>query len=171
MGEHSTSRIVGELLQAVEESTQGYYRLVLLVGPARSGKTTALRALTERLHTQVLNLSFRLSRELLQLTRRQRRNAVQALVADLVQKDPETTTVAIDNIELLFDPQLAVDPLRLLQGISRNRNVVAAWPGDYLNSVLSYASPEHPEHRRYRDPDARIIQIEDEEMMHSMRHA
>ena len=35
----------------------------------------------------------------------------------------------LDHLEILFDPALEQDPLRLLQGVSRDRTVVAAWPG------------------------------------------
>jgi hypothetical protein len=37
--------------------------------------------------------------------------------------------VLLDNIELLFDVHLKQDPLRLLQGLSRNKTVVATWNG------------------------------------------
>ena len=57
--------------------------------------------------------------------------------------------VLLDNIEILFDTALKQDPLRLLQGVSRNRTIVAAWNGTLENGYLIYAAPEHPEHRRY----------------------
>ena len=62
--------------------------------------------------------------------------------------------VVLDNIEILFDAALRQDPLRLLQGVSRNRTIVAAWNGTLENGYLIYAASEHPEHRRY-SPDQR----------------
>ncbi|MEN6474686.1 MAG: BREX-3 system P-loop-containing protein BrxF, partial [Syntrophaceae bacterium] len=38
--------------------------------------------------------------------------------------------VLLDNIEILFDVSLKQDPLRLLQGLSRNTTLVAAWSGE-----------------------------------------
>jgi len=61
--------------------------------------------------------------------------------------------VLLDNIEILFDVHLKQDPLRLLQGLSRNKTVVVAWPGRVLNDTLIYAEPEHPEYRRYPRED------------------
>ncbi|MCH7944758.1 MAG: BREX-3 system P-loop-containing protein BrxF [Armatimonadetes bacterium] len=55
----------------------------------------------------------------------------------------------LDNIEILFDVTLEQDPLRLLEGVSRNRTIVAAWNGTLENGYLSYATPDHPEYRRY----------------------
>ena len=62
--------------------------------------------------------------------------------------------VALDNIELLFDPALHQDPLVCLQGLSRNKTLIAAWGGNYVGGVLTYAEPGHPEYRRYERPDA-----------------
>ena len=61
--------------------------------------------------------------------------------------------VLLDNIEILFDVSFEQDPLRLLQGVSRNRTIVAAWNGTLANGYLTYAAPEHPEHRRYSRDD------------------
>ena len=68
--------------------------------------------------------------------------------------------VLLDNIEILFDAALKQDPLRLLQGVSRNRTIVAAWNGTLENRYLTYASPEHPEHRRYsRDARGDVVVV------------
>ena len=57
--------------------------------------------------------------------------------------------ILLDNIEILFDVGLKQDPLRLLQGLSRNKTVVAAWNGTIVEDSLTYAAPAHPEYRRY----------------------
>jgi hypothetical protein len=57
--------------------------------------------------------------------------------------------VLFDNIEILFDVSLKQDPLRLLQGLSRNKTVVAAWNGSIDGKYMIYAVPDHPEYRRY----------------------
>jgi hypothetical protein len=57
--------------------------------------------------------------------------------------------VLLDNLELLFEPSLRVDPLALLDGLSRSRTVVAAWNGAVVGPTLTYAEPGHPEFRVY----------------------
>ena len=57
--------------------------------------------------------------------------------------------ILLDNIEIVFDPVFQHDPLRLLQGLSRHRVVVAAWSGAVDKGQLAYAAPGHPEHRSY----------------------
>ena len=62
-----------------------------------------------------------------------------------------------ESIEILFDPALQQDPLRCLQGISRNRTIVASWSGSARDRTLTYAEPGHREYRRYTDVPAIIV--------------
>jgi len=142
--------------QGIREAQARYYRLVLVVGPAGSGKTTALAGCNAGSPTPSLHLGSALGARLLELSRRQRALQVQSLLETLLDEtgaDP----VALDNLEILFDPALQQDVLRLLQGLSRNRTLVAAWPGTYVDGILSYAEPGHPEHVRYPEPEAVIV--------------
>ena len=71
----------------------------------------------------------------------------------------ELGTLVLDNIEILFDQRLKQDPLRLLQLMSRNRSVVAAWNGKIEQGRLIYAETGHPEHRQYDDKDLLFIRM------------
>ena len=84
---------------------------------------------------------------MLDLTERERSLRLPDLLDEVVGRD--AALVLLDNIELLFDAAFQHDPLRLLQGVSRNRTIVAAWNGTLENGYLSYAVPDHPEFRRY----------------------
>ena len=139
---------VGEILSCVDAAGDLYHRLVLVVGPSGSGKTATLRAVAAHAGAPILNLNLELSRRLLDLTARQRLLAVPRVLDDLVGRD--RPLVLIDNTELLFDPAFEQDPLALLQRVSRNRTIVAAWNGALGSGYLSYAEPDHPEYRRYR---------------------
>ncbi len=146
-----------QVAERVSEASQLYHRLVLVVGPARSGKTAALRDLHDERGWPLLNVNLLLSERLLELTARQRALRVARIVDDIVaEKDADP--VMLDNIEMLFHPDLKQDPLRLLQSLSRNRTVVATWRGGLQGGSLTYASPDHPEFRRFDDPQALIVE-------------
>lgn len=85
---------------------------------------------------------------MLDLTHRQRALQLQRLLREIIDKDAGKM-ILLDNIELLFDVSLKQDPLRLLQGLSRNKTVVASWNGAVIGGFLTYAEPAHPEFRRY----------------------
>ena len=144
-----TSKDLGALC---ETAATLYHRLVLVVGPARSGKTRLLQAAAAANGWPLINLNQRVSELLLELTQRQRALRVPRLVGDVLGSTG-ADVVLVDNLELLFSPDLAQDPLRLLQGLARNRTVVALWPGVMVGKQLTYAEPSHPEYRRYPEPD------------------
>jgi hypothetical protein len=136
-----------------------YHRLVLLVGEAGSGKTGVLRDVAEEFGTSVINVNLALSSELLELTAKQRSLRLPGILGQIVGKAP--SPVVLDNLEILFDKDLKQDPLRLLQGLSRNHAVVASWNGKSSDGRLSYAEPGHPEYRRYDAVDALIVNMEE----------
>jgi len=104
----------------------------------------------------MVNINLVLSERLLDLTSRQRALRVARIIDDIVGAHVGNV-VLLDNIEMLFHPDLKQNPLRLLQGLSRNRTVVATWRGSFDGHALAYASPGHPEFCRFDDPEALIV--------------
>jgi len=147
-----------QLLQQTEAARDLYHRLVLLVAGPGFGKTRLLQKLAETRAWPLLNLNLELSSQLLEFTARQRALRAAAIAGDII--DAQTgNTLLIDNIEMLFHPALRLDPLRLLQSLSRNRTLLVSWRGDATERILTYGSAGHPEYRRYERPDALIIAI------------
>jgi hypothetical protein len=144
----------------VVASAGQYHRLILVAGPPRTGKTTALRDLAEERSWPLVNVNLALSSHLLELTATQRALKVPRLL-DQVIREHDGDVFILDNIELLFSPDLQQDPLRLLQILSRNRTVIAAWPCEQDGESLIYAEPAHPEFRRYHKPDVIVVRTLD----------
>ena len=139
------------VLGAIQHAGELYHRLVLAVAPSGSGKTKALQEVAERTGARHVNLNLELSSRMLDLTERERTLRLPDLLNEVVGKDEPL--LLLDNVEILFDAEFRQDPLRLLQGVSRNRTIVAAWNGTLENGYLTYATPEHPEHQRYSRDD------------------
>jgi len=140
--------LADQIMRKVKQAAELYHRLMLVVAPAGAGKTTALLDIQDRTGAPLVNVNLELSRRMLDLTERQRALQLPRLLRDLVSKS-EGEMILLDNIEILFDVGLKQDPLRLLQGLSRNKTVVAAWNGTIVEDSLTYAAPAHPEYRRY----------------------
>ncbi len=149
--------IIEDLLNFIARAPARFYRLALLVGPLGSGKTPLIKKLAECLGSSIVNVNLQLSRELLAFSPRSRPFQVTPILADLVESSSEPTL--LDNIEILFDPALKLDPLRLLENLSRNRTVIASWQGSMIGGRLVYAEPDHPEYRSYSTIDAEIIPL------------
>ena len=144
----------------IEQAKLLYYRLVLVVAPANSGKTKALRTLKSALSVPLINVNLELSYRMLDLTERQQALRLPRLLGEIVEAaggQSATDVVLLDNIEILFDARLKQEPLRLLQGLARNRTVVAAWSGTVSDGCVTYAVPGHPEYRRYPIRDFLVV--------------
>ena len=93
---------------------------------------------------------------MLELTQRQRQLQVSRLLRDLIRTTHDQA-VLLDNLEILFDVSLKLDPLRCLQDVARERMVVAAWNGTVTAGHLTYATSDHPEYRRYALADLVVV--------------
>ena len=145
-------QIIGKIKQAPEL----YHRLVLVVAPSGSGKTSALKEVQQSLGVPIINVNLEISRRMLELTTRQRALQASRLLEDILRQN-RSDVVLLDNIEILFEKSLEQDPLRLLQGLSRNRTIVASWNGEIKDNYVAYAAPDHPEYRRYSCQDLQVV--------------
>lgn len=148
--------------QKLADASLLYHRLILAVGSHGAGKTEALTALSAERAWPRINVNLQLAERLLDLTQRQRAVRIAGLLDDIV-KAAASDVVLLDNIEMLFAVELAQDPLRLLQGLSRNRTIVASWPGSFDGQMLTYAEPGHGEFRKYPAPQAVVVTATDEQ--------
>ena len=152
------SETVAQLEQAIEQVASQYFRLVILVGAPASGKTTALQSVGQKLGCQVLNVNLELSKKMLELTRTQRSRQAERLLKEVIASEPGDV-VLLDNLEILFDTALELQPLRLLQVLNRNRTIVASWKGSFQGGTLIYAEPGHPEFMQFKQPEAVVITV------------
>lgn len=153
--------LADQIRREINEVRSLYYRLILIVGPTKSGKTSALQEVSELTSAPLVNVNLELSRRMLDLTERQRALQLQLerILGEIVG-EATGELILLDNIEILFDVRLKQDPLRLLQGLSRKKTVVAAWNGSIVDGQITYAVPDHPEYRRYPIRDFLVVSPE-----------
>jgi len=152
-------QLADKVIHSIDQAAQLYYRLVMVVAPAGAGKTAALQDVHERTAAPLVNVNFELSRRMLDLTERQRALQLPRLLSEVVNA-AQADVILLDNIEMLFDVSLKQDPLRLLQGLSRNKTIVVAWSGAIDGEHMLYATPDHPEYRRYLLRDFLVVNPE-----------
>lgn len=145
--------MLSRLKQLVDEVAPLHSKLILLIGPPGCGKTALLSDLAEQASASVMNLGLELGRRLAKLPQRQRQLQAGGLLREIADEHARGDLLLIDNIELLFDASLALNPLDLLKRQAHARRVVAVWPGEHRQGGtgprLAYAETGHPEHRHY----------------------
>ncbi|MEI7996044.1 MAG: BREX-3 system P-loop-containing protein BrxF [Methylococcaceae bacterium] len=141
--------MIENLERLVDEIGAVQSKLILLIGAPRSGKTAVLCALAKSRHITPLNVGAALGSRLAAIPHKQRHLEASTLLRELTDKYANDDLLLIDNIELLFDRTLQLDPLDLLRRHAHARRVIAVWPGELRNGRLTYADIGHPEHQDY----------------------
>lgn len=152
--------LADQVLQKIKQAPELYHKLVLIIGPAGTGKTTALQDVKERIDSSLINVNLELSLRMLELTKRQRALKV-AKALDEVLTSSAGSIILLDNTEILFDFSLQIDPLRLLQDMSRNKVIVATWNGNIASGNINYGLLGHPEYRCYKMDDTLLVSSEE----------
>ena len=147
------------IMRRIGQVSELYNRLVILVAPAGAGKTTTLQDIHKRTSFPLINVNLELSRNMLDLTTRQRVLQLPRYLAEIVDA-AASDVILLDNIEILFDRSLMQDPLRLLQGLTRNRTIVVSWSGSIHGEQMVYAAPDHAEYGRYPLGDFLVVEME-----------
>jgi hypothetical protein len=125
-------------------------KLIVLAGPRRSGKSKLLRELGDKIGVQPLNINLELGRRLTATSQAARGFSVGQLLRDIADTERNAGDVLLlDNLELLFERGLQINPLDLIKRLAHSKRVVAVWPGELRGNRLYYAEMTHPEYRDY----------------------
>jgi len=142
-----------QLGDVVDQARRSFHNLVLLVGQARTRKTGILQQFAKDRSCPLLNVNLEFSQRMLEVPRNKRASKADQVFKNLIDENGSDLLV-LDNLEILFDPDLKLLPLKLLKSASANQFIVASWSGTLRNDVLTYAEPDHPEYKSYRNVDA-----------------
>jgi hypothetical protein len=149
------------LEQLISEVGDLNSQLILLVGTR--GKTKLLQELGAKLNIKPLNVGIELGRLLASTPIDRRGISAGELLREIALHEQigERTDgpLLLDNLELLFEPSLQINPLDLVRRLAHSKRVVAVWPGELRGDRLVYADMSHPEHRDYSRDGVVVLEI------------
>lgn len=134
-------------------------KLILVVGLSRSGKTQLLRQLGAKLNIEPLNVGLELGRRLASTPNNERGFLAGELFREIAKKKRVDDPLLLDNLELMFEPGLNINPLDLIRRLAHSKRVVAVWPGELHVDRLTYSDRSHPEHRDYSSDGVVVLEI------------
>jgi len=67
--------------------------------------------------------------------------------------------VVLDNIEVMFDAELKINPFDTIKRLAHAMTVVVAWPGNFKDGRLLYAKVGHPEHCDVAEDGAIVLEL------------
>jgi hypothetical protein len=124
-------------------------KLILLIGAPHTGKTALLAAFAGHVGASTLNVGSELGLRLAAIPQKQRHLQAGTELRELADLHAKGDLLLMDNIELLFDTSLQLNPLDLLKRHAHSRRVVAIWPGELRAGRLTYADMGHSEYQDY----------------------
>lgn len=151
--------MIAQLERLIGEIGDLNSKLVLLVGASRSGKTKLLRELGAKLNIEPLNVGMELGRRLAATPNNKRGFSAGELLREIADKERIYDPLLLDNLELLFEKGLQINPLDLVKRLAHSKRVVAVWPGELRGDWLIYADMSHPEHRDYSRDGVVVLEI------------
>jgi len=151
--------LIAKLERLIGEIGDLNSKLVLLVGSSRSGKTKLLRELGTKLNIEPLNVGLELGRRLAATPINKRGFSAGELLREIADKERTDDPLLLDNLELLFEKGLQINPLDLVKRLAHSKRVVAVWPGELRGDRLIYADMSHPEHRDYSRDGVVVLEI------------
>lgn len=153
------AQLLEELERLIVEVNDLNCKLILLVGPSQSGKTQLLRQLGAKLKIGVFNVGQELGRRLAATPNSKRGFLTSELLREIVDKEQVEDQLLLDNLELLFEPSLHINPLDIAKRLAHSKCVVAVWPGELRSNHLTYADISHPEHRDYNRDGVVVLEL------------
>jgi hypothetical protein len=148
-------QMIVDYVQSMDDSSE---RLVLIVGKPGSGKSKIMRELGDTRGWSYTDCQNLITDELLEQVPKVRPREAPRIMGDIIGKQ-DAEVILLDGVQVLFSPFLYLDPLALLKQLCRKRTIVAAWPGQYQDGVLSFAEPGNPGFYQYDVQDLKIIEI------------
>jgi hypothetical protein len=142
-----SSPALERLMQLTGEIGDLQSKLILLLG--NTGKTKLLRMLAQRLNIMPLNVGVELGHRLATAPFSERAFSTNELLRDITDSARGAAPLLLDNLEVLFEPSLKINPLDIIKRLAHSRRVVAVWPGEQRDDRLVYARMGHPEYRDY----------------------
>ena len=154
---HSSNPALDRLERLVAEVGDLQSKLILLAG--NGGKTKLLRSLGERLQSLPVNVGVKLGQRLAATPVFERGFSANELLRDITVSARSNAPLLLDNLEVLFEPGLQINPLDLVRRLAHSKRVVAVWPGELRGDRLVYADMSHPEHRDYSRDGVVVLEI------------
>ncbi len=144
--------------EGIRHAASGRHRLLLVIGEAGSGKSAFLQSIAAARAMQFLSLGEPLGIRLLETSPRTRPLVIEDTVRQLI--DGTRAGVCMDGTDILFNPALRCDPLRLACSISQNTFVAYSLTGRVEGKRFVRGYPDHPEFYSEELPSVPIITLD-----------
>lgn len=134
-----------QIAECIRRAENARDMLVLVVGSSQPENSKSLQSMARANGLHYLQLGEPLAHRLTDIPARRRPMALEAIVSEMLEAS-QSSRVCVDHTEILFEPTLHCDPLRLALQLSRSRLVLFALDGIYSDGQFVHGYADHPEY-------------------------
>ncbi|WP_195245442.1 BREX-3 system P-loop-containing protein BrxF [Clostridium celatum] len=85
------------------------------------------------------------------------RNRKVKLELDNIILNNDNTSLVVDNIDILFNPEYKLNILKYFENVSKKKKIILVWPGNLDKNELVYSKLEFNDYKRYKIKDYNFI--------------
>lgn len=123
----------------IEEIGNWYHKIIYVI------KSKPNRSNINQLEIgREININKLLSEKLLEIPKQKYPMFVYDILLEAL-RDKDDLYI-LQHIDILFDPQLKINPTQLFEELSKSYKLIVEWPGRYDEGRLYYAEYGHPEY-------------------------
>jgi hypothetical protein len=161
-----SDKIIQKILDTVATIAHDRHKLVILLGVFGSGKTKILKQIEATTDFVYVNLNLELSDRFMQMPASKVKDGitVHQLIDEICDSFSQGgKTLLIDNVELLFSPELAkINPVDTFKRMSRQRPIVLSLPAVRQGNLAVYSTPSSADYFPIPLEDYVFIEIDKE---------
>lgn len=138
-----------ELLESLKRLDFNYYKLILIVNNDSSKLTEFLISFSQENKIKYINLNLELSKKLVEIPIVERWKFINKAIKEIVI-DNQFETIILDNIDILFEEHLKIDPILEIKNISKYKKLIVSFNGRVEDKYIIYSIPSEKEYKKYK---------------------
>lgn len=149
------------LLRAIKGANNDHFKLIIISGGFKTGKTYLMKKIANDFEYIYLNLNLILSRRLLQIKEDSYVTQSQDIIKEIFDELNEKILL-VDNIELLFSKEVAaLNPVEVFKNLARDKIIILSLPGKIKGDKIQYSTMDRTDYKLMDVSGLTVINMEE----------
>ncbi|GAB6615158.1 hypothetical protein ABE55_07705 [Bacillus thuringiensis] len=136
-----------KLLKAIKGASNDHFKLIVISGRFKTGKTSLMKRIANDFNYMYLNLNLIMSKRLLQIKEEAYVTQSQDIIKGIFD-EIDDKILFVDNIELLFSKEVAsLNPVEVFKNLARDKVIILSLPGRVKGDRIEYSTIDRNDYK------------------------